>query len=163
MAYVLNSTNLEQVDGGFLVKQGDVASTFAFSLLDDNHEPIPHLEGQEASITLTRMLTKGQEQLRKTAVVTNGAVAFNLGMILPTGTYRIEVAVGGYTFPSDDSTRIRITKSDKNLVTNEIHALKELDIAKEIEKQLAGKTVGSDGAVSQEFPDLVKFYNLGKV
>lgn len=159
MAYVLNSTNLEQVDGGFLVKQGDVASTFAFNLLDENHEPIPQLEGQEASITLTR----GQEQLRKTSVVTNGAVAFNLGVILPTGLYQIEVVVAGYVFPSDDSTQIRITKSDKNLVTNEIHALKELDIAEEVKKQLAGRTVGSDGTVSQEFPDLVKFYNLGKV
>ena len=159
MAYALNSTNLKQVDGGFLVKQGDVASTFAFSLLDENHEPIPQLEGQEASIALTR----GQEQLRKTAVVTNGAIAFNLGMILPAGLYRIEVAVGGYTFPSDDSTQIRITKSDKNLVTEEIHALKELNIAEEIKKQLAGRSVGSDGTVSQEFPDLVKFYNLGKV
>ncbi len=147
MAYVLNSTNLEQVDGGFLVKQGDVSSTFAFSLLDENHEPIPHLEGQEASITLTR----GQEQLR------------NLGMILPAGLYQIEVAVGGYTFPSDDSTQIRITKSDKNLVTEEIHSLKELDVAEEIKKQLAGKTVGSDGIVSQEFPDLLFYYNLGKV
>lgn len=159
MACVLNSTNLEQVDGGFLVKQGDVASTFAFSLLDENHEPIPQLEGQEASITLTR----GQEQLRKTAVVTNGAVAFNLGMILPAGLYRIEVAVGGYTFPSDDSTQIRITKSDKNLVTEEIYKLKELDIAKEVEKQLAGRTVGSDGTVRQEIPDLLFYYNLGKV
>ena len=163
MAYVLNSTNLEQVDGGFLVKQGDVASTFAFSLLDENHEPIPHLEGQEAYITLTRMSTKGQEQLRKTAVVTNGAVAFNLGMILPAGLYRIEVSVGGYTFPSDDSTHIRITKSDKNLVTEEIHSLKELDIAEEVKKQLAGRTVGGDGTVSQEFPDLLFYYNLGKV
>lgn len=159
MAYVLNSTNLKQVDGGFLVKQGDVASTFAFSLLDENHDPIPQLEGQEASITLTR----GEEQLRKTTVVTNGAVAFSLGMILPAGLYRIEVSVGGYTFPSDDSTQIRITKSDKNLVTEEIHALKELNIAEEIKKQLAGRSVGSDGTVSQEFPDLVKFYNLGKV
>ena len=159
MAYVLNSTNLEQVDGGFLVKQGDVASTFAFSLLDENHEPIPQLEGQEASITLTR----GEEQLRKTAVVTNGAVAFKLGVILPAGLYRIEVAVGGYTFPSDDSTQIRITKSDKNLVTEEIYKLKELDIAKEVEKQLAGRTVGSDDTVSQEIPDLLFYYNLGKV
>jgi hypothetical protein len=159
MAYVLNSTNLEQVDGGFLVKQGDVASTFAFSLLDENHEPIPHLEGQEASITLTR----GQEQLRKTAVVINGAVAFNLGMILPAGLYRIEVAVGGYTFPSDDSTQIRITKSDKNLVTEEIHALRELDIAEEIKKQLAEKTASGDGIVSQEIPDLLMYYNIGKV
>ena len=158
MAYVLNSTNLKQVDGGFLVKQGDVASTFAFSLLDENHEPIPQLEGQEASITLTR----GQEQLRKTAVVTNGAIAFNLGMILPAGLYRIEVAVGGYTFPSDDSTQMRITKSDKNLVTEEIYKLKELDIAKEVEKQLAGRTVG-ESPVGQELPDLLFYYNLGKV
>lgn len=159
MAYVLNSTNLKQVDGGFLVKQGDVASTFAFSLLDENHEPIPHLEGQEASITLTR----GEEQLRKTAVVTNGAVAFNLGMILPAGTYQIEVVVAGYVFPSDALTQIQITKSDKNLVTEEIHALKELDIAEEVKKQLAGKTVSGDGIVSQEFPDLLFYYNLGKV
>lgn len=159
MAYVRNSTNLKQVDGGFLVKQGDVASTFAFSLLDENHEPIPQLEGQEASITLTR----GQEQLRKTSVVTNGAVSFNLGVILPAGLYQIEVVVAGYVFPSDDSTQIRITKSDKNLVTNEIHTLKELDIAEEIKKQLAGRSVGSDGTLSQGFPDLVKFYNLGKV
>ena len=159
MTYVLNSTNLEQVDGGFLVKQGDVASTFAFSLLDENHEPIPHLEGQKASITLTR----GQEQLRKTAVVTNGAVSFNLGVILPAGLYQIEVVVAGYVFPSDDSTQIRITKSDKNLITEEVHALKELDIAEEVKKQLAGKTVGSDGIVSQELPDLLFYYNLGKV
>lgn len=159
MAYVLNSTNLKQVDGGFLVKQGDVASTFAFSLLDENHEPIPHLEGQEASITLTR----GEEQLRKTAVVTNGAVAFNLGMILPAGTYQIEVAVAGYVFPSDALTQIQIKKSDKNLVTEEIHALKELDIAEEVKKQLAGKTVSGDGIVSREFPDLLFYYNLGKV
>lgn len=159
MAYVLNSTNLEQVDGGFLVKQGDVASTFAFSLLDENHEPIPHLEGQEASITLTR----AKEQLRKTAVVTNGAVAFNLGVILPAGLYQIEVVVAGYVFPSDDSTQIRITKSDKNLVAEEVHALKELDIAEEVKKQLAGRSVGSDGTVSQEFPDLLFYYNLGKV
>lgn len=159
----LNTTNLEQFDGGFLVKQGDVASTFAFSLLDENHESIPHLEGKEASITLTRTLMKGSEQLRKTAVVTNGAVAFNLGMILPAGLYRIEVSVGGYTFPSDDSTQIRITESDKNLVTEEVHALKELDIAEEVKKQLAGRSVGRDGTISQEIPDLVNFYNLGKV
>ena len=158
MAYILNSTNLKQVDGGFLVKQGDVSSTFSFSLLDENHEPIPNLEGQEASITLTR----GQEQLRKTAVVTNGAVAFNLGIILPAGIYRIEVVVAGYVFPSDDSTQIRITKSDKNLVTNEIHVLKELDIAEEVKKQLAGRTTSETGE-GPEFPDLLMYYNIGKV
>ena len=159
MASVHNSTNLEQVDGGFLVKQGDVASTFAFSLLDENHMSIPQLEGQEASITLT----KDQEQIEKKAIVTNGTVAFNLGKILPVGLYRIEISAGGFTFPSDDSTQIRVTKSDKNLVTEEVHALKELDISEEVKKQLAGRTVGSDGAVSQEIPDLLFYYNLEKV
>lgn len=159
MANVLNSTNLEQVDGGFLVKQGDVASTFAFSLLDENRMSIPQLEGQEASITLT----KDQEQIKKKAIVTNGTVAFNLDKILPAGLYLIEISVGGFIFPSDDSTQIRVTKSDKNLVTEEIHALKELDIAEEVKKQLAGRTVGRDGTLSQEFPDLLFYYNLGKV
>ena len=159
MANVLNSTNLEQVDGGFLVKQGDVASTFAFSLLDENRMSIPQLEDQEASITLT----KDQEQIKKKAIVTNGTVAFNLDKILPAGLYLIEISVGGFIFPSDDSTQIRVTKSDKNLVTEEIHALKELDIAEEIKKQLAGRTASGDGTVGQEFPDLLFYYNLGKV
>ena len=158
MANVLNSTNLEQVDGGFLVKQGDVASTFAFSLLDENRMSIPQLEGQEASITLT----KDQEQIKKKAIVTNGTVAFNLDKILPAGLYLIEISVGGFIFPSDDSTQIRVTQSDKNLVTEEIHALKELDIAEEIKKQLTGRTTGSSEA-GQEFPDLLFYYNLGKV
>lgn len=158
MASVHNSTNLEQVDGGFLVKQGDVSSTFAFSLLDENHMSIPQLEGQEASITLT----KDQEQIKKKAIVTNGAVAFNLDKILPVGLYRIEISVGGFTFPSDDSTQIRVTKSDKNLVTEEVHTLKELDISEEVKKQLAGRSV--DGTeVGLEFPDLLFYYNLGKV
>ena len=158
MANVLNSTNLEQVDGGLLVKQGDVASTFAFSLLDENRMSIPQLEGQEASITLT----KDQEQIKKKAIVTNGTVAFNLDKILPAGLYLIEISVGGFIFPSDDSTQIRVTKSDKNLVTEEIHALKELDIAEEIKRQLTGRTTGSSEA-GQEFPDLLFYYNLGKV
>ena len=158
MANVHNSTNLEQVDGGFLVKQGDVASTFAFSLLDEKHMAIPQLEGQEASITLT----KDQEQIKKKAIVKNGTVAFNLDKILPVGLYRIEISAGGFTFPSDDSTQIRVTKSDKNLVTEEIHALKELDISEEVKKQLAGRSVGST-EVGQEFPDLLFYYNLGKV
>lgn len=158
MANVLNSTNLEQVDGGFLVKQGDVASTFAFSLLDENHMSIPQLESQEASITLT----KDQEQIKKKAIVTNGTVAFNLDTILPIGKYRLEISAGGYIFPSDKETHIKIVASDKELVTEEIHALKELDIAEEIKKQLAGRTTGSSEA-GQEFPDLLFYYNLGKV
>lgn len=153
-----NSTNLARIDGGLVVKQGDLASSFGFELLDENKDPIPSLDGQEAKITLT----KDGEQWKHTSTVTNGSVVFNLDGILPEGTYNLEICVAGYVFPSDDSTQIRITKSDKNLVTEEIHALKELDIEKEVKKQLAERPA-SEGGACQEIPDLLFYYNLGKV
>ena len=156
---VYNTTNLAQFDGGYLIKQGDISSTFGYELLDENCQAITSLNGQEALVTLTL----GNSQWSRTVTVENQSVVFSITDILPTGTYRLEITVGGYVFPSDRGTHIKIVASDRELVTNEIHTLKELDIAEEVKKQLAGKTVGGDGTVSQEFPDLVKFYNLGKV
>lgn len=156
---VYNTTNLAQFDGGYLIKQGDISSTFGYELLDENFQPITSLNGQEALVTLTL----GNSQWSRTVTVENQSVVFTITDILPIGKYRLEISVGGYVFPSDKTTHIKIVASDKELVTNEIHALKEFDIAEEVKKQLAGRSVGSDGTVSQEFPDLVKFYNLGKV
>ena len=156
---VYNTTNLAQFDGGYLIKQGDISSTFGFELLDENCQAITSLNGQEALVTLTL----GNSQWSKTVTVANYRIIFSITDILPIGKYRLEINVGGYVFPSDKETHIKIVASDKELVTNEIHALKELDIAEEVKKQLAGRTVGGDSTVSQEFPDLVKFYNLGKV
>ena len=153
-----NTTNLAQFDGGYLIKQGDISSTFGYELLDENFQAITSLNGQEALVTLTL----GNSQWSRTVTVDNQSVVFSITDILPIGKYRLEINVGGYVFPSDKTTHIKIVASDKELVTNEIHALKELDIAKEVEKQLSKKTV-TDGVVGQEFPDLVNFYNLGKV
>lgn len=155
---VYNTTNLAQFDGGYLIKQGDISSTFGYELLDENFQPITSLNGQEALVTLTL----GNSQWSRTVTVDNQSVVFSITDILPIGKYRLEINVGGYVFPSDKTTHIKIVASDKELVTNEIHAIKELDIAKEVEKQLSKKTV-TDGVVGQEFPDLVNFYNLGKV
>ena len=154
-----NTTNLAQFDGGCQIKQGDISSTFGFELLDENLQAIPSLNGQEALVTLTL----GNSQWSKTVTVVNYRIIFSITDILPIGTYRLEITVGGYVFPSDRGTFIKIVASDKELVTNEIHALKELDIAEEVKKQLAGRTVGGDGIVSQELPDLLFYYNLGKV
>lgn len=156
---VYNTTNLAQFDGGYLIKQGDISSTFGYELLDENCQAITSLNGQEALVTLTL----GNSQWSKTVTVANYRIIFSITDILPIGKYRLEINVGGYVFPSDKETHIKIVASDKELVTNEIHALKELDIAEEVKKQLAERTVGSDGTASQEFPDLVNFYNLGKV
>lgn len=156
---VCNTTNLAQFDGGCLIKQGDISSTFGFELLDENFQAITSLNGQEALVTLTL----GNSQWSRKVAVENQSVVFSITDILPIGKYRLEISVGGYVFPSDKQTHIKIVASDRELVTNEIHALKELDIAEEVKKQLAGKTVGSDGTVSQEIPDLLFYYNLGKV
>ena len=156
---VYNTTNLAQFDGGYLIKQGDISSTFGYELLDENCQAITSLNGQEALVTLTL----GNSQWSRRVTVENQSVGFSITDILPTGTYRLEITVGGYVFPSDRGAHIKIVASDRELVTNEIYALKELDIAEEVKKQLAGRTVGGDSTVSQEFPDLVKFYNLGKV
>ena len=154
-----NTTNLAQFDGGYLIKQGDISSTFGYELLDENCQAITSLNGQEALVTLTL----GNSQWSKTVTVANYRIIFSITDILPIGKYRLEINVGGYVFPSDKETHIKIVASDRELVTDEIHALKELDIAEEVKKQLAGRTAGSDGTVSQEIPDLLFYYNLGKV
>ena len=156
---VYNTTNLAQFDGGYLIKQGDISSTFGYELLDENLQAIPSLNGQEALVTLTL----GNSQWSRRVTVENQNVVFSITDILPIGKYRLEINVGGYVFPSDKTTHIKIVASDRELVTNEIHALKELDIAEEVKKQLAGRTVGGDGIVSQEIPDLLFYYSLGKV
>ena len=153
----LNTTNLAQVDGGYLIKQGDVASTFGFVLLDEDYRAVPSLEGEVAVVSLTM----GKYQWKKRVAVINSGVNFNLDT-MPIGKYRLEISAGGYIFPSDKETHIKIVASDKELVTEEVHALKELDIAKEVEKQLSKKTV-TDGGVCQEIPDLLMYYNIGKV
>ena len=156
---VFNTTNLAQFDGGYLIKQGDISSTFGYELLDENCQAITSLNGQEALVTLTL----GNSQWSRTVTVENQSVVFSINDILPIGKYRLEISVGGYVFPSDNkTTHIKIVASDRELVTNEIHALKELDIAEEVKKQLAGRTA-SEGGACQEIPDLLTYYNLGKV
>ena len=153
-----NTTNLAQFDGGCQIKQGDISSTFGFELLDENCQAITSLNGQEALVTLTL----GNSQWSKTVTVANYRIIFSITDILPIGTYRLEITVGGYVFPSDRGTFIKIVASDKELVTNEIHALKELDIAEEVKKQLAERPASETGAC-QEIPDLLFYYNLGKL
>lgn len=155
---VFNTTNLAQFDGGCLIKQGDISSTFGYELLDENYQAITSLNGQEALVTLT--LKKSQWSRRVT--VENRSVVFSITDILPVGKYRLEITVGGYVFPSDKETHIKIVPSDKELVTEEVHALKELDIAEEVKKQLAERPA-SEGGACQEIPDLLTYYNLGKV
>ena len=155
---VFNTTNLAQFDGGCIIKQGDISSTFGFVLLDEDYRAVSSLDGEVAVVSLTM----DKYQWKKKVTVTNSSVNFNLDAILPVGKYRLEISAGGYIFPSDKATHIKIVASDKELVTEDIYKLKELDIVEEVKKQLAERHV-SEGGVCQEIPDLLTFYNLGKV
>ena len=64
---VYNTTNLAQFEGGYLIKQGDISSTFGFELLDENCQAITSLNGQEALVTLTL----GNSQWSRTVTVEN--------------------------------------------------------------------------------------------
>lgn len=149
----VNTTNLARIDGGDLIKQGDLSSTFGFELQDENFHGITSLEGQEALITLT----KDKYCWKTKALVKDQSVSFNLDSILPNGKYRVEISAGRYIFPSDRKTYIEIEASDKELVLEVVHTLKELDIAEEVKRQL------SEGGACPEIPDLLMYYNLGKV
>ena len=78
---VYNTTNLAQFEGGYLIKQGDISSTFGFELLDENCQAITSLNGQEALVTLTL----GNSQWSRTVTVENQSVVFSITDILPIG------------------------------------------------------------------------------
>ena len=102
----LNSTNLKQIGGGKIVKQGDSASLFEYKLLDEDYKPVDELNGTDAKVTLYN--ASGKVSIDTT--VTNSGVTFKLTKPLPIGLYTVEVVAGGYVFPSDRRTTLEVTK-----------------------------------------------------
>lgn len=108
----MNATKLKRVSGGTVIKQGDRASEFVFELLDWQDEVMSKLDGQEATITLG---THKTVVYRTKATISAGKVHFHIDQPLPSYTYRLEIKVGGYVFPSDNQTRIRVERGAESL------------------------------------------------
>lgn len=72
-----NSTNLNRIKGGEVIKQGDFSSTFEYELLDYKYNKITNLDGQNAIIKLANQ--KGKLVIN--ATVENSKVSFNIGKI----------------------------------------------------------------------------------
>lgn len=151
----LNSTNLRQIEGGRIVKQGDSASLFGFELLDEYWKPV-ELEGENATITLAS--SKGKAVFQ--GVVSNSKVMFRISKVLPVESYLVEVSCGGYVFPSDQSTRLDITRSADEFTSEEVLSLVRNDIKTEIDKYIAAHP---NGPQTEELPDLTTLYNLAKI
>lgn len=124
-----NSTNLNRIKGGEVIKQGGFSSTFEYELLDYKYNKITNLDGQNASIKLAN--PKGKLVIN--ATVENSKVSFNIGKILPAGIYLVEVQCGEYVFPSDQSVRLEVTQSTEHFNNLEDIEMAQLDIKKAVE------------------------------
>lgn len=70
-----NSTNLNRIKGGEVIKQGDFSSTFEYELLDYKYNKITNLDGQNATIKIANQ--KGKLEIN--ATVENSKVNFKIG------------------------------------------------------------------------------------
>ena len=135
----LNSTNLKQVGGGRVVKQGDSASLFEYKLLDEDHKPVEELNDTEAKITLYN--ASGKVSIDTT--VTNSCITFKLAKPLPIGLYTVEVVASGYVFPSDRRTTLEVTQSADEYTSSELLDLVKNDVKTEIDKYIAEHPVNT--------------------
>lgn len=151
-----NSTNLKQVAGGDVIKQGDFASLFEYKLLDEDHRPVDELNGTDAKVTLYN--ASGKVSIDTT--VTDSGITFKLAKPLPIGLYTVEVVAGGYVFPSDRRTTLEITQSADEYTSSELLDLVKNDVKTEIDKYIAEHP---NGTQAEELPDLTTLYNLAKI
>lgn len=138
-----NCTNLKQVEGGRVVKQGDSASLFAFELLDEKWRPIK-LEGQQARVEL--IAAEGKAVFE--AVVSQSKVSFNLSNPLPIGSYLVEVHCAGYVFPSDQSVRLEVTQSSEKYETLQELQTTKATLSAEIASYLASHPIDVSGLIT---------------
>ena len=151
----LNSTNLKQVGGGRVVKQGDSASLFGFAMYDENWVPID-LDGQEATIHFVSK--KGKASF--SATVQGSKVSFKIPKVLPVESYLVEVDCAGYVFPSDQSARVDVVQSADEYTSEQVLALVKNDVKEEIGKFIEAH---KESGIVEEFPDLTTLYNLAKI
>ncbi|HFI0404255.1 TPA: hypothetical protein ACGOYB_000324 [Streptococcus suis] len=139
-----NKTTVSWVDGS-IVKQGDTSSVFKLKLKTDDKK---RLNGP-ARVQLIHS-SKGMTEFE--AKVVDNVVSFRLEKALPVGSYVVEIEHAGYVFPSTDSAILTVNENLGEYVSGkaiELYGLK--GIVKEYVEQ------------EQDIPDLLMFYNLGKI
>lgn len=139
-----DKTRLTWVNGS-VIKQGDTSSIFKLKLKTDDNAVL----NGPAKIQLIHR-TKGMMEFE--AEVVDDVVTFRLEKALPIGSYIVEVEHAGYVFPSTDSVVLTVNENLGEYVSGEAIELYGLrNIVKEYVE------------AEQDIPDLLMFYNLGKV
>lgn len=141
-----NMTKLAWLSGS-VIKQGDVSSVFKLRLTTNDTAVL----NGPATIQLIHS-SKGMTEFE--AEVVDNIVSFRLEKALPIGSYIVEIEHAGYVFPSTDSVILTV---NENLGEFASARAIELYGLKEIIKQAINEKE------EQDVPDLLMFYNLGKI
>ncbi|HFR3747434.1 TPA: hypothetical protein ACHVGK_000439 [Streptococcus suis] len=129
---------------GSVIKQGDISSVFKLKLKTDDNVIL----NGPAKL----QLIQGQAKVEYDAEVVTNVVSFRLDEALPVGNYVVEVEHAGYVFPSTNSVVLTVNENLGEYVSGEAIELYGLrNIVKEYVE------------AEQDIPDLLMFYNLGKV
>ncbi|HEP1794283.1 TPA: hypothetical protein VB881_000900 [Streptococcus suis] len=139
-----DKTKLQWINGS-IIKQGDTSSVFKLKLKTEDRRKL----NGPAKIQLIHS-AKGMIEFE--ADVVDDVVTFRLEKALPIGSYIVEVEHAGYVFPSTNSVVLTVNENLGEYVSGEAIELYGLrNIVKEYVE------------AEQDLPDLLMFYNLGKV
>lgn len=145
-------TSINQIEGGDVLKSGDVTSIFGFEILG--------ADGKCMEITGVGKLTLSNDEtvaLYQDVTVENGRFSFSMGNTVATGTYYLEIKLDGRIFPSNNF---------KVKVKNSLNAGSVVPSDKSPKLKLLADELRESGLLStsqDNSADLLNAYNLAKI
>jgi hypothetical protein len=145
-------TSINQVEGGDILKSGDVTSVFGFEILG--------ADGKRMEITGVGKLTLSNDEtvaLYQDVTVENGHFTFAMGDVVEPGTYYLEIKLNGHIFPSNNF---------KVKVKNSLNADHTIPSDKSPKLKLLADELRESGLITgggETTEDLVNIYNLAKI
>ena len=145
-------TSINQVEGGDILKSGDVTSVFGFEILG--------ADGKRMEITGVGKLTLSNDEtvaIYQDVTVENGLFSFSMGNAVATGTYYLEIKLDGHIFPSNNF---------KVKVKNSLNADSAIPSDKSPKLKLLADELRESGLITggtDNTEDLVNVYNLAKI
>ena len=145
-------TSINQIEGGDILKSGDVTSLFGFEILG--------ADGKRMELSGTGKLTLSNDEvvaLYQDVSVESGVFSFSMGSVVATGTYYLEIKLDGHIFPSDNF---------KVKVKNSLNVDSAIPSDKSPKLKLLADELRESGLItggSDTTEDLVNVYNLAKI
>lgn len=145
-------TSINQIEGGDILKSGDVTSVFGFEILG--------ADGRRMELSGTGKLTLSNDEtvaLYQDIAVENGVFSFSMGKAVATGTYYLEIKLNGHIFPSNNF---------KVKVKNSLNIDSAIPSKKDPKLKLLADELRDSGLISggtDTTEDLVNIYNLAEI